>query len=346
MKVISFFSGIGGLDQGFLNEGFEVVLASDYWSASENSFKNNHPEIPFLNKDIREISKEDLLNSSKYNSISDIDVVIGGPPCQGFSRLNNNKLDSSDPRNNLFMDYIRMCSYINPKFVLMENVPDLLSRTNSEGKPIINLIINEFKEIGYTNVNYTVLNSADYGTPQRRKRFFLVASKNINSSFSFPTITHSKKPKMDIYGNITKKWVSSKEILNSLEPSKLDNSETKINDKTKELILNIPPGGYYNDLPDELKVKKIRSGKLVTVKRYGSHLRRLHPDLPSLTITNNPVYHFFENRQISVLEKALLCGFDENIIIEGNSFEKNQLLGNCVPVNIAQALAKNFIKYL
>ena len=347
-KVISLFSGVGGLDQGFVNTRFNVVLASDYWDASSKSFVENHPDATYLEKDIREISSNELKHclSKKLASFKDIDVIIGGPPCQGFSRMNNNKLDPNDPRNQLFKEFVRICNIVKPKVILMENVADLLSRKNAEGKPVKDSIVKEFSRIGYSNISSKILNAADYGTPQRRKRIFFIALKDENREITFPTPTHARNPTSTLLENDLKRWISSEEALLNI-PEDAPNQDLKEADEhTKERLINIPEGGYYEHLPDELKIRKVRNGEEVIVKRYGSYLRRLHSKEPALTITNNPYYHYSEPRPLTVREKARLCGFDDDYKILGNLSQQNQQLGNCVPVQLAEALARHIKEFI
>ena len=162
MKVIDLFAGCGGFSLGFQMAGFKSSLAIEIDQWASETYSYNHPKIPVLTKDIRKI------NPKKLN-LKNIDGIIGGPPCQGFS-LSGNR-DTKDPRNSLFVDFVRFVKVLKPKFFVMENVKGLLSMTTKKNILVKEIIQDEFKKIGY-NLTLQVLSSADYGVPQIRERVF------------------------------------------------------------------------------------------------------------------------------------------------------------------------------
>ena len=176
LKVYSLFTGGGGFDIGFKEAGFEIIGASDIWKESENTMKLNYPEIPFICKDVRLLTAKEILKST--NGVYP-DVIIGGPPCQGFSVMGDK--NSADPRNKLFEAYVRLVDDLQPTCFVFENVKGV--KTMFGGR-YLREIANSFASIGY-NLYLKVLNSADYGVPQNRQRVIIFGTK-LDKAFSFP----------------------------------------------------------------------------------------------------------------------------------------------------------------
>lgn len=330
LNVASFFSGCGGFDLGFEKAGFNVVLASDFWEHAAKTYQANFPNTEFILDNIKNINKEKLLESLKKKNISKIHVVIGGPPCQCFTRLNNNNLRKDDERNQLFREYLKMIDFLRPDFVVMENVADLLIRKDKKDRPFKELIFESFNKLGY-KVSYKVFKTEKYGVPQKRRRvIFLATNKNVELDFP------KESNKISTAGEFLRK-------INGME--NLKNHEiTKSNPDIIKRIKHIPQGGYYENLPEDLKVKKIRNGKLVTVKRYGSYLRRIKNDEPSLTITNNYIVHPEEDRFLTNREKAEIHTFPSNFQFCGGLGSVSQQIANAVPPEFARRIAKHLIK--
>ena len=173
--VVDLFSGAGGFTIGFTKADFKILLSTDFDADCAKAHKKNMPDIPFFEGDIYNLSEEII--DSYVNT--DVDVLIGGPPCQGFSTIgarvssNEERRKRFDPRNTLFRQYIRVLNYIKPKFFLMENVKGIMTR--DKGK-IFEEIKKTFAETGY-DFNYVVLNAADYGVPQIRERVFFYGNR-------------------------------------------------------------------------------------------------------------------------------------------------------------------------
>lgn len=343
-NLVSFFSGVGGFDYGFHKKGFNILLANDFWEDAANSFKLNYPSTPFIQKKIEEIKDEEVLNHIKNRRV---DVLIGGPPCQCFTRLNNNllikqlELKKEDDRRVLSQKYIDKVALLNPKIVLMENVRDMLVRQNQEGELYKEIIKKEFKKIGYESF-FKIISMEEYGVPQKRKRVIFLATNvpklitklNEDEDYGFP--------------QKSSKIISSGEALKGIEDnSKLKNHEFTKNDKSTLIkIKKIPQGGYYEHLPDYLKTKKIRDGKEVIVKRYGSYLRRLDSNQPSTTITNNYIIHPTKDRYLSNREKAILHGFPKNYKFYGKEGSVSQQVANAVPPKFSILMARKILKLL
>jgi DNA (cytosine-5)-methyltransferase 1 len=165
------------------------------------TFSRNHKKAKAIFGDIRNLSSGDIRKLCGNHSV---DIIIGGPPCQGFSMAGRRL--PNDPRNSLFVEYLRMVKDLKPKIFLMENVIGLLSMRNLKNKRVIDIILNEFRKIGY-HTNYYVINTADYGIPQKRKRVFIIGSRSRRYLLKFPAPTHSES------GKQTKKWVSVEKII-------------------------------------------------------------------------------------------------------------------------------------
>lgn len=183
-KIMDVFSGAGGFSLGFELAGCETIVAieKDKWAA--DTFSHNHPHTMMLNGDVEDFDNDFLKSSISKNP----DIIIGGPPCQGFSVCRKNAGDPKDPRNSLFMELIRVAKVFSPKVIVMENVPNIIKAKTKSGDKVIDIIKDEFESLGY-NVYYNILVASDYGVPQMRQRFVLIASKD-KLKYPFPPKTH------------------------------------------------------------------------------------------------------------------------------------------------------------
>ncbi len=330
LNVASFFSGAGGFDLGFEKAGYNIVFGNDNWEKAAETFRKNFPESYFIEGDIENITKESLKKILKERGVKKIDIVIGGPPCQCFTRLNNNKLRKDDERNQLFREYVRVIKILSPDFVVMENVADLLARKDEKNRPFKELICGEFRKAGY-NISYKIFKTEKYGVPQKRRRIIFLATKK-NIDLSFP----EESKKITKVGDFLKKIKNLKNLKNI----EIIKNEPNVLARIKL----IPQGGYYEDLPEKFKTKKVREGKLVTVKRYGSYYRRLSNSEPAPTITNNYIIHPTKNRYLTNREKAILHTFPFNFAFYGRTGDVSQQIANAVPPKLAQKIAKHILK--
>ena len=174
MKILSLFSGCGGLDLGFEKAGFEIPVANEFDPTIWETFKVNHPKTQLLECDIKNIKEEDLPK--------DIDGIIGGPPCQSWSEAGAMR-GINDSRGQLFFEYIRLLKILKPKFFLAENVSGMLSKKHKEA---VDNFIKLFKDCGY-DVSLTLVNAKDYGVAEERKRVFYIGFRNdLKIDFKFP----------------------------------------------------------------------------------------------------------------------------------------------------------------
>ena len=338
-NVVSLFSGGGGLDIGFKKAGFNIVWAIDINQDTVNSYKKNVGE-EIICGDLYEINEKE---------IPQCDFVIGGPPCQSFSLAGNRHSD--DHRGRLVWRYIDIIKRLQPKGFLFENVTGLVSAKNSDGKKIFPLIFKAFSDIGYS-LSYQIVNAADYGVPQLRKRVIIVGLKGFMNSFQFPMPTHNADGSKG-----KKKYVSVKEALGDL-PVPSDNCPITehqwptMSELDKYICHHVKPGGNYMDIPDE-----VNSVRIKRLKRDGGHTTcygRMDPDKPSYTVNtyfNRPNVgcniHYEQERLITLREAMRLQTFpDDYQFVSKSKQGKNLIVGNAVPPLLAKAIADELIKFL
>ena len=228
LVAIDLFCGCGGFSYGFQQAGFDMALGIDMWKDATVTYKHNFPNACVINEDITSISSDDIL--SKLNmSADDIDVIIGGPPCQGFSVSGKRMID--DPRNKLYKSFVGLVDEIRPKVFVMENVPGLIRLFGGKVKE---QVLYDFSSLGY-RVKVQQLSSDDYGVPQQRKRVFFVGvnEKKIPSNVKF------EFPKAE-YGDGKKPYITCKEAISDLDfvPDDVSLGEN--------IAYKIPADGYGN----------------------------------------------------------------------------------------------------
>ena len=182
-KVVDLFAGVGGLSYGFAhNDHFKILFANEYEKDIATAYSLNHPGVTMINDDIRNLSEERILKATKGQQV---DVLVGGPPCQSYSTLGKRQMDD---RAWLFEEYCRILSIVKPKIFLFENVSGLLSM---QGGRLIEVIKKRFHDLGY-EVKIKLLNAVDYGVPQYRERVILVGMRGENH-FEYPAPTHGRE---------------------------------------------------------------------------------------------------------------------------------------------------------
>ena len=307
IKVISLFSGSGGLDLGFLQTGkFEIIFANDFNKAACETYRNNIGN---------HIIYEDI---SKLKKIPNADVIIGGPPCQGFSLANPSR-SFEDPRNQLFKEYARILTQVKPKLFLMENVSGMA--TMNKGK-VFEIIKTELSNCGY-KLCYKLLNSKDFGVPQSRNRMIIIGVRNdIENDFKFPIPTHTETNYKTVGDVLIKKAIPTK------CPNHIFGQLTDLNLKR---IQHIPEGGSMKDCPLELQNNS----------DLNRSMRRLSREKVSYTIVHNNCDHYYhpiENRRITIREMARIQGYPDDFVFSGSKSEQSRQVGNSVPVGLGNAL--------
>ena len=337
VKVVDLFCGAGGLHLGFKKAGFEIKLAVDNNPIVAKTHEYNFPDIPFFSDDIGELTGFELFNLVEGE---EIDVLVGGPPCQGFSTIGKrvssdiNKRTAKDSRNKLILEYIRILNQLKPKYFVIENVKGLLTMDKGE------FIKGVYKELDKTGYKYDLklLNMADYGIPQVRERVFIIGNR-LGHKVSFPSPTHSEHG-----DNGTMKWENCWNVIHDLVEIKEDRNfnhvPLKHTEKNIERYKLIPEGGRLpeNDLPPELYRKN-----------FGNTYKRLSRYKPALTmVPGNDAFpiHPTLHRSLTVREAARIQTFPDWMIFQGNRRQQGHQVGNAVPPLFAKILADHIMKKL
>lgn len=343
INAIDLFCGCGGFSYGFERAGFKILLGIDNDQKALETFELNHEGSKSICGDITQITYEDNIKPLIGNKT--IDIIIGGPPCQGMSLSGPRRFD--DPRNRLYLSYIRLVEEIQPKAFVIENVPGLVTLF---GGQIRDSIIEKFTAMGYS-IQYKILCSADYGVPQNRKRVIFVGLKE--GEFDYPeplnnTVTCSMAlsdlpPLEDDIGDENLSYAS--EPLN--EYQQLMRSHSKVvknhiaanhSEKVRNIISLVPDGGNYKDLPEEYK----------NSRNFNVAWTRFASDKPAPTIDTGHRHHFHYNynRVPTVRECARLQSFPDDFVFLGNKTQQFRQVGNAVPPLLAQSIAEQLKKYI
>lgn len=336
-NVIDLFCGAGGLSYGFEKAGFNILLGIDNDAKALETFEHNHNEAKSICGDITEVSYKDsiepLLNGKK------IDIIIGGPPCQGFSL--SGPRNFNDPRNKLYLSYIRLVEEIQPKVFIIENVPGLISLFNGEVK---NNIIKIFAQMGY-EVKYKVLCAADYGVPQNRKRVVFVGVKGKNC-FEYPEaqmdqvsceMALSDLPSLindlgcDVQSYITAPQNDYQRKMRARATNVYNHIAASHSEKVQHIISLVPDGGNYKDLPEEFRKSR----------NFHVAWTRFNSKKPAPTIDTGHRHHFHYkyNRVPTVRECARIQSFPDDFTFFGNKTQQFRQVGNAVPPLMAEAIA-------
>ena len=332
-NVVDLFCGAGGLHIGFERQGFTTKLCIDNNLQVEKTHKLNFPHIPFINRDIALISSEEIASFID----GDLDVMAGGPPCQGFSTIGKRsssdpeKRAAHDPRNELVITYAKLISDLKPKFIVMENVKGIL--TMDKGAYLQN-VLSLLRDAGY-NVDYKLINMADYGVPRIRQRVIILGN-SLGLPIKFPEPTHSETANL-----ITQKWNNCWNVIHDLadlpENPDFNHVALKHTEKNIERYKLIPEGGRLPE--DKLSEELYR-------KNFGNTYKRLHRDKPSLTmVPGNDAFpiHPILHRSLTIREAARIQTFPDKMIFAGNRRQQGHQVGNAVPPKFSEVLAA-FIK--
>lgn len=323
LKYIDLFSGAGGFSLGFDNKGFQNVFSVDIEPSFCETYNHNFPSHNLIQKDICDVTDAELKYLKEYD---EIDVVIGGPPCQGFSIAGNiGRKFIEDPRNRLFKEFVRVVKVVEPTYFVMENVARLYNHNKENTK---NEIITDFENLGY-KVECKILNSADYGVPQVRKRVIFIGTKN-NQEILFP------KKEVDKYVTV-KEALSSYPKLESGQESKIPNHiAMSHSEQMLHKMSFVSDGGDRNEIPEQIRPK---SGDVRKYIKYSS-------DKPSVTVTGDmrKIFHYDQNRALTVRELAKLQSFPDDFEFKGTKISQQQQVGNSVPPKMAEAIASVIIK--
>lgn len=334
--LLDLFAGAGGLSIGFEKAGFELIAASDFDKWSCDTLRLNHPDAAIIEGDITEISSNEL---KKAIGGKQVDVIVGGPPCQGFSQLGKRMAD--DPRNKLLYEFFRVVTDLRPKVFVMENVPQLLKSDQYA----------EFKEL-VANSEYEivekVLLAADYGAPQKRQRAIIIGSRIGSPKHPLPS---HKNPieSADLFNANLEVWKTVKDAIGDLplvptgEDLHIGRNPTEL---SKERYSHIPPGGNRFNLPKEITPNCWLNKPTGLTDVFG----RLWWDRPSVTIRTEffkpekgRYLHPTEDRPITLREAARLQGFPDSYKFSGSYTQIAKQIGNAVPTALAESIAETVL---
>ena len=338
--IIDLFCGCGGLSLGFEMAGFNVELAIDNWEDALITYRHNHHGCKTLNADLLHFDPKEVEN---LYGIHEVSVIIGGPPCQGFSVAGKRIID--DDRNKLYKSFVKFVAHFRPKAFVMENVPNILSIGKGAVK---DAIIRDFSELGYA-ISYKVLTASDYGVPQNRRRAIFVGL--YNKEYPFPS------PNVD-------KRVTTWEALSDLPEDSVDDGSaypvaalsdyqelmrkgadglynhqiTVHTSETQRIIAMVPDGGNYKCLPEEMW----------SLRKVHIAWTRMNSQKPCFTIDTGHRHHFHYsyNRIPTVRESARIQSFPDNFVFLGSKTSQYKQVGNAVPPLMAKAIAKQLKNHI
>ncbi len=357
------FCGVGGLSYGFSHDDkFEIVAANEILPNMAKAYSLNHPTVKMYEKDIKYFRAIDIEKDLNIKA-GDIDIVVGGPPCQAYSTVGKRLID--DPRGKLFQEYYRVLKEFNPKLFLFENVRGILSMQNGE---LLETIVALFESLGY-KVQVKVLNSADFGAPQIRERVIIIGSK-LKADFQYPEPSnYNPNDALNLFNNKLKPYLTLEDAISDLPfiknaeesfeyaiesknnfqklmrsnaPEKvMDHNAPKNNEKLVKIMELLPDGGTPEDLPEELR----------PTSGFKNTYCRLWWNRPTPTITRNlstpsssRCIHPKAARPLTTREGARIQCFPDNYKFYGSRSDRNLQIGNAVPTFLSNAIAKSILE--
>ena len=319
--VLDLFCGGGGLSEGFLQAGCDVVVGVDVSEDFLATYERNHDDAVAIQADLSGIDPGTFFDSHPIDP-EEVDIVIGGPPCKGFSIAGHR--DPDDERNYLVGAFIDYVAFVQPDAFVMENVPGI---TSMEGGDTLRSILKGFRQAGYEKPVYETLNAADYGVPQNRRRVIFQGRRD-GSQPTYPDRTHSPAEQTTLSGDRLEPYVTVADALGGRDVELLPNHETT--DHSSEMVERIAAVDVGESLYES----------------YGDSWRRLDPNEPAITIKENhnaPFIHPEADRVGTVRECAILQSFPDDYVFEGPKSTQLKVVGNAVPprlgAGVAEALA-------
>lgn len=349
-NVLDLFCGCGGLSRGFIDAGFGVDLGVDFDDKALESFAHNHEDAVAMKLDLFDLDNVDRIKQFFDEKGHKLDVLVGGPPCQGFSLAGPRQID--DSRNKLYRAMVKTATILRPRVVVLENVPGMVQL---HGGLVAEKIIDDFTKLGY-KMKYQILYAPDYGVPQIRKRVFFVGLLGADEYFDYPKpiLTPDKYitceqaigdlPSLkDIEGDLIQPYECEAQSQYQKDRRKgsdaIHNNQGTIHDpKTKKFIAMVPEGKNYKALPPEY----------AGIYKYHEALTRYHSQKPSPTINtgHRSHFHYKWDRIPTVRESARLQSFDDTFIFFGNKTQQYKQVGNAVPPLLGKAVATEIKKWL
>ncbi|WP_164963514.1 DNA cytosine methyltransferase [Rubrivivax sp. JA1026] len=339
-SVLSLFTGVGGLDYGFEAAGFETRVALEWDHQCCESLRASRP-WPVIEDDLLKTPTQRILQAGRLRSGS-VDMLIGGPPCQPFSKSgwwkSGDSLRLEDPRANTLAGYLRVLEEVRPKAFLLENVEGLAFGGKDEGLRLLLQAIGRINVASGTAYRPVVvtLNAADYGVPQTRTRVFVIGSRD-GRVFVPPPPTH-RDPSLPLEEH--EAWVTAWDAIGDLDVEGVADEDTCLTGKWADLLPSIPEGQNYLWHTDRMGGVPLFGWR----RRYWNFLLKLSKDRPAWTIQAQPgpatgPFHW-KNRRLTIRELSRIQTFPEDLVVTGGRVEAQRQVGNAVPSLLAEVLAR------
>lgn len=341
LKAVDFFCSGGGMTCGLAQAGINVIAGIDNDPACSETYKNNNPESKFILADVFELKEKELEKQLKLKKNDNDLILVGCSPCQFWSIIRTDKRKAEKTKN-LLMEFKRFVDYFNPGYVLVENVPGILGKKEKSG---LEKFVGDLNKKGY-KVHYEIINMSDFGVPQSRRRFSLIATRVSKNKIALSKLGGKKTTLKDVLGvkNGFKKVSPGHKDVTSFNHSVAGLSKTNI----KRLLKTPKNGGSWLDWAEDKKLKR----KSYTGKGFVDNYGRMSWDKPAPTITtkflsisNGRFAHPEENRGISIREGATLQTFPKNYTFYSKSnINIARMIGNAVPPAFAKELGKAILE--
>lgn len=360
LTAIDLFCGAGGLSEGFRQAGYTVVAGNDIDAAAGETYMATHPHAQFILGPIQDVTVDRLCQASGLRP-GELDVLLGGPPCQAYSVYNHQR-GMHDSRANLFREYLRVVEGMKPKWVVMENVTGI---TSIAGGTVVQSIKDALRHLGY-EVECRILKAEEYGIPQERRRMVFVGNR-LGLPVGFPEPTHGPAGSglapfttiWDAIGDLPPLANGEKDTATAYAAAPAHWFQTYARESAREMVPNheaprlsaanqarmkhIPIGGSWRDIPhDMLPAGMKRANRSDHTKRYG----RMHPQGLSCTVLTKCDIHWgayihpYQDRAISVREAARLQAFPDTFVFRGSRTEQYVQVGNAVPPLLGRKVAE------
>lgn len=344
MRAVDLFAGAGGMSVGAALAGISATHAVEIDPHAASTYSINHPNTTVLTQDIREVTADTFFDEGNR---APVDIVFGGPPCQGFSTSNQKTRTASNPANWLFQEYVRLVSELEPSWVIFENVKGLVE---TEGGFFLQQVKDSFSRLGYEVTSF-VLNGADYGVPQRRERLFVIGSRRGHKLLRPRKRPGKKVTVQDAIADLPSLEVGAStdflpyakaptsayaERARGLLQKCGNHLVTRNSSEVTKRYPYVPQGGNWEQIPDRLMRNYADKSRCHTGIYY-----RLPENLPSIVVGNfrkNMLIHPWEDRGLSVREAARLQSFPDSYYFKGSIGFQQQQVGNAVPPLLAKSL--------